>query len=42
MRNAADLEGQGVMKVAGGLLGGRIREAVGQNLQKLKHLLESR
>jgi len=42
VRNAADLEGQGVMKVAGGLLGGRIREAVGQNLQKLKQLLESR
>lgn len=42
VRNAADLEGQGVLKIAGGLLGGRIREAVGQNLQKLKQLLESR
>ena len=41
LHNRAALQGRGVMRIAGGIVGGRIREAVGANLQKLKQLLEA-
>ncbi|MGH2755994.1 MAG: SRPBCC family protein [Actinomycetota bacterium] len=41
LHNSAALQGRGMMKVAAGLVGGRIQEAVAANLQKLKQLLEA-
>lgn len=39
--NTADLEAQGVMRLAAPLAAGRVREAVAANLGELKRLLES-
>jgi uncharacterized protein YndB with AHSA1/START domain len=41
LTNAADLEGQGVMRIAAPLAAGKIRESVATNLGVLKDLLES-
>ncbi len=40
LTNTAELEARGMMKLAAPLASGRIREAVAQNLQVLKQLLE--
>jgi carbon monoxide dehydrogenase subunit G len=40
LTNSADLEARGLMKLAAPLAGGRIRQAVGANLEKLKEILE--
>jgi uncharacterized protein YndB with AHSA1/START domain len=42
LRNSAALQGHGLARIAGGLVGGRVRDAVAQNLTKLKQLLEGR
>lgn len=39
--NTVDLELTGPVKILGGVAAGRIRSAVAENLQALKHLLES-
>jgi hypothetical protein len=41
LTNEADLEGQGLMKFAAPIAGGRVRGAVAANLSELKALLES-
>ncbi len=41
LTNTADLQGHGLAKLAAPLAAGRIREAVAENLAKLKQLLES-
>jgi len=41
LTNEADLQGSGIMRLAGSLAEGRVREAVATNLQKLKSILES-
>jgi hypothetical protein len=40
LTNTADLEAHGVMKVAAPIAGGRVRQAVAANLDKLKEVLE--
>jgi len=40
LTNTADLEAHGVLRLAGAVATGRVREAVGANLGKLKELLE--
>lgn len=40
LTNTADLEAHGVLKLAAPIAGGRVRQAVAENLQKLKELLE--
>jgi carbon monoxide dehydrogenase subunit G len=40
LTNTADLEGHGLMKLAGPLASGRVRDAVAANLNALKQLLE--
>ena len=42
LTNTAVLEGRGLMKVAGAMAAGRVREAVAANLVTLKELLERR
>jgi uncharacterized protein YndB with AHSA1/START domain len=41
LTNEADLEGQGLMKFAAPIAGGRVRGAVAANLSELKALLDS-
>lgn len=40
LTNTADLEAHGVLRFAASLAGGRVRQAVAENLQKLKEILE--
>jgi carbon monoxide dehydrogenase subunit G len=40
LRNTAVLEGKGMIRLSGGLMGGRIKDAVAQNLATLKEILE--
>jgi hypothetical protein len=42
LTNTADLEGRGIMKIAAPIAGARVRNAVAQNLQTLKGVLEHR
>jgi carbon monoxide dehydrogenase subunit G len=41
LTNSADLEAQGLLKVAAPLASGRVSQAVAANLQKLKEMLET-
>jgi hypothetical protein len=41
LTNTADLEANGLFKVAAPISGSRVRDAVATNLAKLKELLES-
>lgn len=42
LTNKADLEARGIKRLAAPILSGRVREAVGANLEKLKQLLEGK
>lgn len=41
LTNTADLEASGILKLAAPVAGARVRQAVAENLQKLKQLLET-
>jgi hypothetical protein len=40
LTNTADLEAQGVLKLAAPIVGSKVRDAVAENLQRLKQILE--
>ncbi|HET7869619.1 MAG TPA: SRPBCC family protein [Actinomycetota bacterium] len=42
LTNKADLEARGIKRLAAPIVSGRVREAVGANLEKLKQLLEGK